>query len=659
MMRDFAGLKESALTAWRAQASWREQAEDDFAFVAGHQWSREEIAQMEENQRVPLVFNRVAVIMSAVAGSEVNNRTEVRFIPRELGDAKPNEVLTAGAEWFRDAAMAEDEESEAFSDLITCGMGWTETSLDFEEDDEGEPEIERIPPTEMFWEVHARRKGLTDARMVGRVRQMPTDEALERFEGKDREEIDARWIDGQSDMTETHNVPGDEYRDGEDMDDRHRNTVTVVQMQYRAREKVVEYLTPDGDRKEMPADQWSKIMARMPEPPPHRRKSKWVWRQVFLGANDILDENQPDPAACTFTCMTGRWDDREKCFYGLLRPMRDPQKYANKWMSQTLHIINANAKGGVMLEADAVEDAREFEDSWAATDAVTWLKSGAIANGRIQPKPTAQMPQSLMSLTEFAVSTIRDASGVNLEILGQRDANQPGVLEYQRRESAMTTLAQFFDALRYYRKRQGGVILDFLRNYIAPMGRLVRIVKEGQEQYVPLAVDEGVRKYDVIVDDAPSAPNQKEKAWSVIEAMMPLLQNAGLSMSDWADILEYSPLPPSFVEKVRAKAEQAQNPEAEQMAQQAQQLALQQAQAELQKTQTEAMENQANAALDMAKAQDLGSSAQLAPMKMQADAALTAAKAREANIGAELAPMKAFADVYQPMSPPAGRGPAS
>jgi hypothetical protein len=618
-MADFETLKSAVLADWKAQAKWREQAEDDFAFVAGHQWTETEKAEMEEKGRAAIVFNRVAVIMSAVAGSEINNRTEVRFIPREIGDAKPNEVLTAGAEWFRDLAMAEDEESEAFSHMLTCGLGWTETGLDFEADDEGEPEIDSIWPTEMCWDRHAHRKGLTDSRRFARVREMPKDEAESRFPGHDLTDIHCGWIKTAGDESESHNIPGDEYRDREKELEETGDTVTVVQVQYRERQRVVEYMGEDGQRQEMAASKWQIIAKKAPELPPHRTLTRWVWKQAFMGARDFLEENQPDPMASTFNAMTGHWDSKEKCFFGLLRSMRDPQKFANKWLSQTLHIVNSNAKGGVMAEPGAVEDVREFEESWAATDAVTWLKDGAMASGRIAEKPKVQMPAALMSLTEFAVSSIRDASGVNMELLGLRDQNQPGVLEYQRRQSAMSTLARFFDALRFYRKRQGSNILHFLRTHIAPTGRLVRIVSEGQAQYVPLAMDAQTRKYDVIVDDAPQAPNEKEKSWSVIEAMLPMLQAAGLGWDDWAELLEYSPLPSSLVEKVRQKAEQQQDPQQQQEQEQMRQLALQREQLEQAKLQSETMENQAEAQLDMAKAQEAGANARLAPLQTLAD----------------------------------------
>ncbi|NJM12597.1 MAG: phage portal protein [Synechococcaceae cyanobacterium SM1_2_3] len=602
---NFDTLKSAVAADWQALSKWREAAEDEYAFRDGHQWTEEEKASLEENARVPVVFNRVQVILAAVSGSEINNRTEVRFIPREIGDAKPNEILTAGAEWFRDESNAEDEETQAFDDMLVSGIGFTETLLDYTADVEGAPRVVRIDPLEMCWDRHAHRKGLQDASRYARVRKIPIDEALDMFPGKTAEQVNADWIDKVADEGERHlNLIGDQYKSGNaEVGDNNRGTVTVVQVQWREKVKAVEYVDPqDGQRKEMPQGEWDKLAKVMPVDTviPNRKMTKYVWKQAFLGQSEILMENQPCKDGSTFKAMTGHWDRKDKRFYGLLRVMMDPQKFANKWLSQTLHIINSNAKGGVMYEQSAVIDARAFEDGWAAADSALAVKDGALTSGRIQPKPQVQMPAALMQLTQFAIGTIRDTSGVSLELMGMADRQQAGVLEYQRRQSSMTTLATYFDSLRFYRKCQGEVILSFLRDFIAPTGRLVRIVREGLQEYVSLATELGTRKYDVIVDDSPAAPNQKERAWAVIEKMMPVLQGAGLSLEDWADVLDYSPLPSSFAEKVRAKAEEQKKSQGQDPMEQ---LAAQAAQAEVQKTMSEAEENASQTELNRVKAQ--------------------------------------------------------
>ena len=43
-----------------------------------------------------------------------------------------------------------------------------------------------------------------------------------------------------------------------------------------------------------------------------------------------------------------------------------------------------------------------------------------------------------MDLIQFAITSIRDCTGINLELLGQKDINQPGILEAERKQTGIT-----------------------------------------------------------------------------------------------------------------------------------------------------------------------------------------------------------------------------
>src|SRR5438552_7940745 len=120
-------------------AHWRTTARDDFDFIAGEQWTAEARAALEGQLRPAIVFNRTLAVVKAVAGSEINTRHDIRFIPRNNEDSAVNEVLTGASRWMADGCDAEDEESEAFQHtLMICGMGWTEQRLDYERNPDGE-----------------------------------------------------------------------------------------------------------------------------------------------------------------------------------------------------------------------------------------------------------------------------------------------------------------------------------------------------------------------------------------------------------------------------------------------------------------------------------------------------------------------------------------
>lgn len=68
--------------------------------------------------------------------------------------------------------------------------------------------------------------------------------------------------------------------------------------------------------------------------------------------------------------------------------------------------------------------------------------------------------------------------------------------------------------------------------------------------------DEDTAEYDVVVDQSSSAPNLKEATWGALQPLMPLVAER-MGAEEFALILEYSPLPESFLEKFKAIQQKA------------------------------------------------------------------------------------------------------
>ena len=140
---------------------WRKKAGMLFDYYAGHQWSDEDEASMEADERPMVTFNRFAPTIDAIKGYELNNRREVKYISRGMEDEEVAGAFSDMSSYARDGCDAEDEESEAYSDMIICGMGWTETAVDYDDNQDGDIVIPRIPPLEMRWDTASRANNLT------------------------------------------------------------------------------------------------------------------------------------------------------------------------------------------------------------------------------------------------------------------------------------------------------------------------------------------------------------------------------------------------------------------------------------------------------------------------------------------------------------------
>ena len=546
-------------------SEWRQEAKEDYDFVAGEQWAEEDKLTLREQLRPLITFNRISPVIDSIVGHQVQNRHETKFVPREIGDVGVNEVLTSAAKWIRDGSGSEDEETDAFMDSVICGYGWMETRMDYDDDPEGMIVESRVDPFEMYYDPAARKRNLSDMRYLFRVKEVSRYEFEDMFPDFNLDELGSgddiidNLEDGEVDTVD----PGDNYR--------FPDTATPKDGKY----KVIEYqwcekkpyykVADQNELTEMDDEKYGIYEERMQllnAEPKSVKMYKKVYKRAYICRGTVIEQGDaPYEEGFNYKAITGKRHRNKGVFYGIVRAMKDPQRWANKWLSQTLHIINTNSKGGLFAEADAFVNQRQAEEDYSSPDAITILRPGGL--NKIREKPPVNFPSGMDHLMQFAVGSIRDVSGVNLEMLGATNRQQSGLLEQTRQAAGITILATVFDSLRRYYKENGKMLLWFIREYLSD-GRLVRIVgQDGGQQFVPLVKQEDTVKFDVVVDESPTSRNQKQAVWELIIQMMPILSTQNVPASVWAELLKYSPLPQSVSQKIGQEISQPQGPSPE------------------------------------------------------------------------------------------------
>jgi hypothetical protein len=608
---------------------WRAEAKKSYDFVAGEQWSPEERQVMEDLMRPVTVFNRVAPIVDAIVGHETANRQAVAYLPRQLGASAVAEVISAAAKWVRDECGAEGEESDAFADAVITGEGWTDTRIEYDEDPDGRIIIERIDPREMDIDPAATKKNYADARWVCRTRRLNRERAQELWPDANLEDFSPS--NRQNDTGDPIDVIGAAFyhldSGAEGRVGAERDMVLVHDFQWWEYEPI--YRVP-GQQLAMVPGLLEALHQSMPDVHPSETglvtftEAQWkavapsvagikpieqrrrVYKRMFWSGSTVLEGPKPTPVDTSFTykAITAKRDHQKHCWYGIVRAMRDPQLWSNKFMSLALEIIATSAKGGVFAEISAFQDPRKAEDDFADPSKIVYVKEGALSgpSPKIMPRPTTQPPANMQELMMYANQSLQDAAGVNPAVMGfSKELDVSGVLEQTRQQAGLNLLSYLFDALRRYHKEQGKLLMAMMREYI-PQGRLVKIDGPSGAQYAPLAFDKSIDEYDIVVDEAPTAPNVKQQTWEALEALGRMMgPAASVIFSNPAFLLaalKYAPLPQALVQEW-AKA--ASNPQAQQ--QHAMQAQLQ-AGAILSKTR----EQNAAAALKEAQAQHVGES---------------------------------------------------
>jgi hypothetical protein len=547
-------------------SQWVEDAKGWYDFVAGKQWTVDEVAQMEENRKIPVTFNLIAPVVDAVNGAEIQDRQQVQYYPRtpDVQDTGIADVLTQGAEYVVDQCNGDQEDTESFWDCLVCGIGWTETRVEVE----GEHASiikERVDPLQMKADACSRKRCFEDGRYVKREIPMSEDE-FEDFKAEigraDLEGVDGGIGNGKRltvvnpRQRYTHGMLGE----GGDQDP----DVVVCEWQWWEREAVhvapMPHPTQPGVTKLTPMSPAEFGAARQTQPGLRSVQStRKVYYRAFVGDGAVLFKETLKENSFRYKAITGKRDRNAGTYYGLVKPMVEPGKFVNKLYSEVLHIVRTNANGGMLLEEDAVVDVKQFERTWSATDKITWVKAGALSGAhgaKMMPKAPPPVQPALFQLMEFARDMVKACTGVNEEILGLVGREQAGVLEQQRKQAAYGILSSFFDAKRRYQREQGRLLLVMMRLYL-PEDFLVRILADGEKKYVPLAMALQSEEFDVIVDEAPASPNVKAKVAAILMPLLPQLLEGGMIGPEVvADMFQFLDLPAVVAEKLGAAVRQ-------------------------------------------------------------------------------------------------------
>jgi hypothetical protein len=578
-------INDSYKRSRESSRGWRKENRDLHNFRSGHQWSEEDKAILEEQGRPPVVFNRAGTIIDAVIGNEISNRQDIRFFPRTTDDSQLTQIATEAVRWVRNECNAEDEESDAFEDTLIGGMGWIETSIDYDEN--GEPIIvmNRVDPVEMYWDQNARKHNLEDRKYQIREKWMPMDEAKAMWptiaDLKPAEGLAPELDD------EIRNADPPFYERESTGFDKREKQVRVLEYQIIEMETVFRVQNPLNDKVEsINENQLKKLNKRFPDLKYARIKKPHCYRAYIIGDTLLEKGDGPDKCRFNYQCITGKRDNKDNTFYGLMRGIKDPQEWANKFFSQILHIINSNSKGGFFFEDGALANEQQAREDLSRPDGLVKLKPNGLQ--KIKERQMFQFPAGIDRMLEFAITSIRDVPGVNLELLGSANREQAGVVESQRSRQALAVLAPMFSNLRRYRKNEGKTLLYFIREYI-PEGRLIRVVGEDGMKVIPLMKDPMSAEYDVIVEQSPSSPNMKTEAWVALRDVLPILQAAGMQPPN--EIVDVLPLPESITQKWKESIKNGPPPEIKQQMDQMNQ--------EIQKLQQENQQLQSGAQVKM------------------------------------------------------------
>ena len=579
---------------------WEREARVDFEFASLKQWEDEDERMMKSQGRPALVFDRTRPIIASVAGAEITQRYEPKFLPRDADlddvDVTYSEAGNKVYRWIRDRGDFAHHESAAFQSALICGVGATELYVDFDEDPDGTIMMQRVPIWELGWDPASIAPNYSDGRYVIRDRWLDESEIIQRF---GREAAEQAKLLGKADkpgafrgfvaglIAREVDDPRQTYfenRSGKYYDPKRKRIrvwelvrkektykTRIIPPSFIAGDEVLVTPSKAGELIQLYQAQIMQHNQRvietggigqmgeplMAEPPLEYIEdfpSTKIIRSYHAGSETLAERELPmHYFPYQFITAFEDWSDPSRRYhFGLMRSMRDPQKYANKFFSHAVHMWASNPKGGIIFEEDLFRDNSEAKTEWASATGFLPVEVGKLQT----PKPKYEIIPNgvnfngIQMLLQHAVSSIGAAAGVSEQysVGNPTDLRRTAASAVQSvKESNQVTISQPFDALRMYKRVQGRLILDYVAAYV-PDRQLQRLLSPQEYAEFGEAAKSGKlhQQYEVIAEEAPASKSKQMEVFNKImeTSFIPQLMEIGVTVPP--ELAKFFPFPPDI-----------------------------------------------------------------------------------------------------------------
>jgi hypothetical protein len=608
------------------------------AFYRGDQWDKSDLAKLEAEGRPALTINTILPTVNTVLGEQSTRRADIQFKPRRGGDQDVATVLTKLYMQIADNNKLDWVEQQVFSDgLIMDGRGYFDVRMDFSDHVEGEVRITAKDPIDILIDPDAKEYDPKTWNEVFETKWMTLDE-IEELYGKDKAEA-LRFVAENGNGFGRDSIEYEETRYGKtdtaqdylgaavpgNDDYRNVKALRVIERQYRKMGRADFFVDPNtGDQREVPED-WTE------------QKAKKFAKQYGLGIISKVKRKVRWTVTCDKIVLHDDWSPYEDFTlvpyfayfrrgrpFGMVRNLLSPQEQLNKIASQELHIVNTTANSGWMVESGSLVGmtADDLEEHGAETGLVLEYNRGSNPPVKIQPN---QIPTGLDRISQKAALNIKTISGVNDSMLGSDGAEVSGIAIQAKQNRGVIMIQVPLDNLRKTRQYLAEKVLNLVQRFYTEQ-RVIQITNEDDplKPREPVVINEmtpegrivndlTLGEYDVVVGTAPARDSFDEMQFA--EALN--LRQVGVAIPDDA-IIEYSHLARKgeLAKRIRMATGVEQTPEQMEAAAMQNELAMQQVQLELAKMQAEVQKLQSEAAVNIAKVQEV---ADVAPQLRMAE----------------------------------------
>ena len=443
------------------------------AFYDSEQWSSEDAQDVKDRGQNPVVYNEIKPTIDWMIGTERRSRVDFFVVAEDDGQDAEDDATnkTKLLKYLDDVNRAGFERSYAAEDMFKAGVGWLEVGL--RGDKTGIPLfVGAVSWRDMLWDSNDRRRDLSNARYVFRIKIVDYDVALAIFPN-DKEKIDKCVQDGDSVSVFSSWLSGGGLISGLDSFGGNAEDLDFITS------RPVDLFNPR--KRVMLLECWSREPQRHPEPDNGLGDPvSYRMRVSIMTEHDTLIEAWSPfrHDGFPFIPLWAYVNRRTGLPYSPIRPLMGPQEALNHRMSKSLMEASSNQlkiEEGALAESMPLE---ELRDELNAPDGIMLFANGALSGNRVAERPNGGAATAQLQLADRDIMHIRGMSGVTGENRGEKTNAVSGKAVLAKQEQGSLLTAELFDNLLLARQMEGDLTLSVAEQHVrAPM--TIRVAGDG------------------------------------------------------------------------------------------------------------------------------------------------------------------------------------
>lgn len=485
------------------QSFWSE-ADLDNRFKVGDQTLWNDIyGNLPAFRRRQFTFNRIRRIVNMITGHQRQNRKSTIVQPVEGSDQQTADQFSKLMFHVNTRGNVLSTISDAFEGAITTGMNLMSVWMDYRNDPvNGDIQVDNVNYNAYIIDPFFKRMDLSDCNSIWTRKYLSKKQAMCLLPGREDEIKVFNGIgnrDGKFQfMPEAYNYGMQDlliYDEFWYLDSRSQTLILDAQTG-----ETMEWKGNDEDL-ELFLRAYPNIITTKAEIPTVKLAVILQGKVMYNGPNPMGIDSYP------FVPVWAYYEPQIPYFplrvQGVVRGLRDAQFLYNRRRVIELDILESQINSGFYYKENALVNPNDVFLQGQGRGLALKAEASMDDVRKIEP---AQVPPSMIQLSELLGKEISEISGVNEELLGAADDDKAGILSMLRQGAGLTTLQILFDQLDFSQKLLGNICLRLVQQNWTP-GKVQRIIAE---QPTDQFYNRAFGKFDAVVEEGLNTTTQRQ-----------------------------------------------------------------------------------------------------------------------------------------------------